>query len=144
MRIYLDNCCFNRPFDEQTQEQIYEETQAVLKIQEQIEKENFDLIWSYILDYENSLNPFENRKNEIFLWKSKSILEVEENNNILNIAESLAELNLKIKDALHIACALDSKCCYFLSTDKRLLNKNSFIENIEMLNPIDFINHFNI
>ena len=33
MRIYLDNCCFNRPYDDQSQLRISLETQAKLYIQ---------------------------------------------------------------------------------------------------------------
>ena len=32
MRIYLDNCCYNRPFDDQTQDRIHIESEAVLAI----------------------------------------------------------------------------------------------------------------
>ncbi len=32
MRIYLDNCCYNRPFDDQTQERIHLESEAILTI----------------------------------------------------------------------------------------------------------------
>ena len=33
LRVYLDNCCFNRPFDNQLQPRIRFETQAKLHIQ---------------------------------------------------------------------------------------------------------------
>ncbi|MFO7884916.1 MAG: hypothetical protein R6U68_08850 [Desulfobacteraceae bacterium] len=33
MKIYLDNCCFNRPFDDQTSLRIRLETEAKLDIQ---------------------------------------------------------------------------------------------------------------
>lgn len=32
MKIYLDNCCYNRPFDDQTQERIHLESEAMLTI----------------------------------------------------------------------------------------------------------------
>ena len=32
MNIYMDVCCLNRPFDDQTQDRIYIESEAVLKI----------------------------------------------------------------------------------------------------------------
>ena len=32
MRIYLDSCCYNRPFDDQTQERIHLESEAILTI----------------------------------------------------------------------------------------------------------------
>lgn len=33
MLIYLDNCCFNRPFDDQEQLRVRLETEAKLRIQ---------------------------------------------------------------------------------------------------------------
>mgnify|MGYP007025184338 CR=1 FL=1 len=32
MKIYLDNCCYNRPFDNQTHERIHLESEAILMI----------------------------------------------------------------------------------------------------------------
>lgn len=58
MLIYLDNCCFNRPFDDQKQIRIQIETEAKLFIQEEIANGNYRLAWSFMLDYENAANPF--------------------------------------------------------------------------------------
>ena len=58
IRLYLDNCCFNRPFDDQSQIRIRLEAEAKLKIQEEIRSGTFQLIWSYILDYnEDKISP---------------------------------------------------------------------------------------
>ena len=65
MLIYLDNCCFNRPFDDQLQIKIRLETEAKLVIQEGIKTGDYLLAWSYILDFENSENPFPERKETI-------------------------------------------------------------------------------
>ena len=43
MRIYLDNSCFNRPFDDQKQLRIKLETEAKLDIQRQISQRNLEL-----------------------------------------------------------------------------------------------------
>ena len=32
MKLYLDTCCYNRPFDDQTQERIHLESEAILTI----------------------------------------------------------------------------------------------------------------
>ena len=53
MKIYLDNCCFNRPFDDQKQIKIQVDTEAKLFIQTKILENELELVWSYILDYEN-------------------------------------------------------------------------------------------
>ncbi len=62
MKIYLDNCCYNRPYDDQTQIRISLETQAKLYIQDLVKNKKLDLVTSYILWYENSENPFIMRK----------------------------------------------------------------------------------
>lgn len=137
MKIYLDNCCFNRPFDDQTQLTIYLESQAKLYIQHQIINKEHELVWSYILEYENKQNPFEIRRNAIIEWKNIAGEIVVENQSILEFAERLLSKGIKAKDALHIASAVCSGCDYFITTDKRLLN--AVIKEIKICNPIDFI-----
>ena len=56
MRIYLDNCSYNRPYDDQSQMRIHLETQAKLHIQDMIRQEQIELVTSYILDFENDNN----------------------------------------------------------------------------------------
>jgi len=46
MRLYLDNCMFNRPFDDQSNIKILLETEAKLKIQENIRLGIHELAWS--------------------------------------------------------------------------------------------------
>lgn len=43
MLIYLDNCCFNCPFDDQSQLKIRLETEAKLDIQEKVKLGEFSL-----------------------------------------------------------------------------------------------------
>jgi len=44
-RIYLDNCCFNRPYDDQTNLNIYLEAEAKIFIQNEILNNTFELAW---------------------------------------------------------------------------------------------------
>ena len=89
MRIYLDNCCFNRPFDDQSKIRIMLEAEAKLKVQDDILKKKFELVWSYILEAENMANPFEERRNTIVDWREHAIMKVTENHTILNKAKNL-------------------------------------------------------
>ena len=59
MKVYMDNCCFNRPFDDQSQIRIRLEAKAKLFVQDKVREGQPQLVWSYVLDYENSANPFE-------------------------------------------------------------------------------------
>ena len=69
MLVYLDNCCYNRPFDEQKNVAIRLETDAKLFIQEQIRIGIIDLVWSFVMDYENGKNPFADKKERISYWR---------------------------------------------------------------------------
>lgn len=139
MKIYLDNCCYNRPFDDQTQMKIHLETQAKLYIQAKIKEGLYDLVWSYILDYENGKNPYKEKRQAISPWKKMASENVsEETEEILNFAEILNRRGIKTYDALHIACAAAAKCDFYLTTDKKLITAP--IKEISIINPIEFVN----
>jgi hypothetical protein len=72
MRIYLDNCRFNRPYDEQVYETIRLEAEAKLFVQEKIHNGAIGLVWSFMLDFENNANPYDNQKESIAEWKQIS------------------------------------------------------------------------
>lgn len=139
MKLYLDNCCFNRPFDDQSQLRIRLESEAKLKIQEEIRAGSFQLAWSYILDYENSKNPFQERKIRISGWRKYSYQNIDESVELLKIANSFNQMGLKKLDSLHIACAIQSNCYYFLTTDDKVLKRSNQISDIHVTDPIAFI-----
>jgi len=103
IRVYLDNCCFNRPFDDQNFLKIRLETEANLFVQSLIRAGQVSLAWSYVLDYENSANPCDERRLEIHRWKDLSVCQIDETPDVLEgmrdgIAKGLGPL-----DALHVS-----------------------------------------
>ncbi len=139
MRIYFDNCCFNRPFDDQSQLRIKLESEAKLRIQEEIQLDRLQLAWSYILDLENNINPYDERKKQIDKWKIYAKADVQESSKIIGKSRLLISKGLRKLDALHIACAIESKCDYFLTTDDKILNKVGLITEIKIIDPFGFI-----
>jgi predicted nucleic acid-binding protein len=140
MKIYLDHCAYNRPFDNQNNIKNQLETSAKLHIQEQIKKGKYDLVWSYMSDLENNNNPnIENRKT-IQLWEDIAKHKCKSSENILIRSNEIRRKGIRAKDALHIACALENKCEYFITTDLGLTNKK--IEEIQIINPIDFVRKY--
>jgi len=137
IRIYLDNCCFNRPYDDQNQLRIELETKSKLFVQNLIVDKKVDLVISYILELENSDNPFALRQTAIKDFFKYAVLNVEESNEIISVAQKIKQTGLKTKDSLHIACAIVAQCDYFLSTDDRLLKYQD--NKIRIINPINFI-----
>lgn len=140
MKIYLDNCCYNRPYDDQIILSIRLETEAKLHIQEIALNKRIDLVWSYILDFENRRNPYPEKKREISLWKEIAVTTVEPDDQIFSIAVHLQQEGLKPLDALHIACGIQAECHFFLTVDRGILRKSSVISDIIVLSPIDFLN----
>ena len=135
MRIYLDNCSFNRPFDNQEQARIRLEAEAKLCLQHHIREGGLELVWSYILDYENSANPFEERRETIAEWRSISRHDVSENTEVLALADRLQAEGFRSKDALHIACAVIAECKYFVTTDDEIIKRQSLVSQIILCDP---------
>jgi predicted nucleic acid-binding protein len=136
-RIYLDNCCFNRPYDDQAYLTIKLESEAKLFVQKEILLGTFELVWSYMMDFENSANPYDERRKTIGKWRAVAKADIEFSEEINETGRQLMKIGLKNKDALHIACALKGNCDYFLTTDKGVLNKQ--IDGISVINPLDFV-----
>lgn len=137
MKIYLDNCCYNRPFDNQEQIRIRLETEAKLHIQSDIRNGVYSLVWSYMLDSENDDNPYEERRNSISPWKNIAENYCSSSADILTTGQDIMKLGIRAKDALHIACARASNCDYLITTDNGLTNKN--VDGITIINPVDFV-----
>ncbi|MCL2880080.1 MAG: PIN domain protein [Treponema sp.] len=138
--IYLDNCTFNRPFDDQTFLRISLETQAKLYIQSLIKNKKIDLIYSYVNFYENFNNPFDNKKLSITEFSKNAKDFITENNNILLKANEIILCKIKPLDALHLSCAINAKVDYFITVDDGILRYNT--DEIQIFDPIDFIKYW--
>lgn len=144
MKIYLDVCCFNRPFDDQLKLRIKLETEAKLKIQVDVRAGLHQLVWSYLLDYENSKNPFQERREQIAAWRKYATDDIVEGNDIIHIASTANQRGIKKIDALHIACAIKAKADYFLTTDDGILTKLTRIQDLKVADPIGFIKEVSV
>ncbi|MEI8141101.1 MAG: PIN domain-containing protein [bacterium] len=139
MKIYLDNCCFNRPFDDQCQIRVRLESEAKLEVQARILHKELDLVWSYILDFENQANPFEERREAIEKWRLRAVIDIEETPGILAKANEFMLQGLRPKDALHLACATEAACDVLLTTDDAMLHFGKGRTAVQVMNPVDFI-----
>jgi hypothetical protein len=144
VRVYFDNCCFNRPFDDQRQTRVRLEAEAKLCIQEHIRGGSLELAWSYILDLKNGANPFEERRTTIAGWRPYATIDLEETATILQKANALVGCGLKAKDALHIACAVAGECTYFVTTDDAILRHGKDVPGITVLDPTAFVREMNL
>lgn len=130
MRIYLDNCCLQRPLDDQTQPRIRVEAEAVLAILASIQAGELSMLNSEALEYEVSRIPDDVRRNEVFavLALSNERLEIDDE------AEALAELferrGIAPMDAVHLALASTAKADFFGTCDDKLLRNSQSLSNL--------------
>ena len=139
IRVYLDNCAYNRPYDDQSQAKIELETQAKLKIQRMIKDQQIELASSYMSLYECGENPdpskaelitsFINQHSSVYV-SLKNQIAIEEK------AQEIMKTGIKFKDACHIASAITAKADYLISTDIRMLKYKT--DEIKLINPIEF------
>jgi predicted nucleic acid-binding protein len=137
LNIYLDNCCYNRPYDDQRQLSVEFETKAKLFIQNLIEEGRVSLTISYMSEFEAGDSPYEDRRIPIFRFFENAEHVVIETPGVLKIAKELERSGLKAHDAIHVSCAINAYCDYFFTVDKRLLKLND--SRIKMMNPTEFI-----
>ena len=123
MKVYLDCCAYNRPFDDQSNNITRIETEAKLVIQQMVKDNKLTLIWSDVLDYENFDNPFDERRDKIGEWALLASIKVEMNEVVYENAKIYMKNGLKQKDAAHIACAVYANGDYFITVDKKILNE---------------------
>lgn len=136
--IYLDTNIYNRPFDDQAQVRIRLETIAIFSILQRIKNGEFQLLWSFMIDYENSLNPHDDTRQEIAKMSSLAKSTILPDDNVLKSARVFEAQGVKARDALHLACALQGKSEYFLTCDDKLLRKGIHPE-LKVINPVRFI-----
>lgn len=140
MRVYLDMCCYNRPYDDQSQIKVSLETQAKLHIQDLIQKRRLELVTSYMLRYECGQNPYEMRRKAIMQFvdmHTMAYVGLERKGEIESIAREIMSTGVKFKDACHVASAIYAECEYFISTDMRLLKYRT--RKIKLVTPIEFV-----
>ena len=103
-----------------------------------IEAKVVELIGSSVLEYENSRNPYPIKQEAMNRYLQLAGLRQEVDETIHQRAEKLEQNGLKAIDALHIACAEAVDSDYFITCDRRLINRCSGL-TMRVTNPADFV-----
>ncbi len=142
MKVYLDVCCLNRPFDEQEQERIRLEAEAVLLILTRLKAGQWQWLSSEVIEDEIAQTPDPKRRKRLqylIMHAQDSFMLTE---NEVERAMELRSLGMGDMDALHLACAESGKADVFLTTDDKLLRRaNRLAEQLHILvdNPLNWL-----
>ena len=138
MRVYLDNCCYNRPFDDQAQIKVLLETLAKLDIQQQMRNGILEYAWSSVLDFEIKKSKFYDRASQILPWANGAAVNIRIDAAIRHRAKEFESSGLRPMDALHVACAESAECDWFFTTDRGILKKAKALTSMRIANPIEY------
>jgi predicted nucleic acid-binding protein len=145
MRIYFDNCCLQRPLDDQTQPRIRVESEAVLALLNVVQSGDIILLNSEALEYEMRQIPDTTRRNEFIAVLALAKERLELTDATVTLAEFLENKGIDPMDAVHLALASIAKADFFSSCDDKLLKKAQAITAyISHLIKVDFCNYFDI
>ena len=141
MTLYLDACCLNRLTDDQSQERVRNEAEAVERILRMIRDGQATWVSSVVLEIEISRNPDPDRRHDVAALLPFANEVIVPRPAEANRAAFLERLGFGAFDALHLACAEHGGVNVFLTTDDGLLHRarrHSHVLTIRVENPVSW------
>lgn len=140
LRLYLDCCCYNRPFDDLSDTRIQIENNAIIFFMNLALSNDCVILGSEILNIE-----IEEIKNLTKKFKVRKLYEIASEyiqctSEIEKFAEEICDrTSIRFMDSLHIASAEFGKADLFLTTDDKLIRmcKNISLRT-RVVNPAIF------
>ena len=142
MKIYLDVCCLNRPFDDQSQDRVRLEAEAVEIILRHVQDGDYDWVGSDVVEYELMQIQAPDRRRRILELVEYANESVAPDEDDFGRSRQLHGRGFKEIDSLHIACAEKSACEALLTTDDRMLRaaeRNKDVLQVRVMNPLTWL-----
>ncbi len=141
LKVYFDNCCYNRLFDDRSNIKNYLEREAVLIVMQKAFEKELEIIGSDILEIEISKIKNEDKRNDIEgVYQALIADSVKADSEIKERAVQIREAsNIRSFDSLHLASA-EAGADVLLTTDMKFLKGCRKIETrIKAENPVEFV-----
>ena len=142
MKLYFDNCCYNRPYDDQTQEKIHLEGEAILAIISKCDRNNDEIIGSPVVDLEIDQITDIEKKEKVKSFYDKTISwKIDYTENILKRVQELSgQTNIRTLDRFHLSFAEYSDADVLLTTDIKFEKACSKMDlKIKVINPLKYL-----
>lgn len=141
VRIYLDVCCLNRPFDDLRQERVRLEAEAILTILRRIEGGIWELVGGEMVDFEAGRMVDLERRQRVRALADLAAIKLPVDQAAKARAQEWIGQGLKPIDALHLACAEGAGVDVFLTTDDQILRviRRTGLARIRVNNPLPWL-----
>ena len=142
MRVYLDRCIYNRPFDDyHKSERVFIEAMVFYTLLHLVENGQIELVSSDALLYENDRTTDIERKTRVRSYLDRAIGFVELSDEIIERAKAIESLGFKSIDALHISMAERGTSEYFVTCDDAIIKKAKAVHDrlkVRVLGVLEF------
>lgn len=141
MRLYFDCCCYNRPFDDQSQQRIHDESEAILSLMNRCLAVRGTILGSAVLRLEiDGIGDTVKREKVRHLYRAVNE-DVGYTSMVRQRAEEICQHSaIHEMDALHISIAEMGRTDVFLTTDARLIRScRSISLRVRVMNPVSYL-----
>jgi len=142
MKIYLDVCCLNRPFDDTAQPRVAMEASAVGELLEMIESSRLTDYASEMSIIEIERIPDAERRRKVLslLPPSERIMSL--NADVLDWADRIMAIGFHLADAVHLSAARQLGIDVFVTTDdklRKLAKRHAGRLGLRVIDPVTFL-----
>jgi len=136
-----DNCCYNRPFDDQTQERIHLESEAILTVLKMGQMKKVIIVGSEILELEINRMIDENKKRKVLDLYKVADMQIFYTDKIRKrSADIMSVSKIRTFDSLHIAAAEEANADVLLTTDDKFEKMAEKLDlKTRVVNPLRFV-----
>ena len=141
MKIYLDNCCYCRPYDGHAQNRVRQEARAVLDAVEFCKTAGHGIVGSPVVtkEMEKIRDGVKLEKVQKF-YRNAANYRVATTPAIISRAQTFQAQGLKIADSYHLACAEAADADYLLTTDDDFERISAKMDlTVKVINPLNFL-----
>ena len=141
MRLYFDCCCYNRPFDDQSQQRIHDESEAILSLMNRCSAVRGTILGSAVLRLEiDRIGDTVKREKVRHLYRAVNE-DVGYTPEIRQRAEEIRQHSvIHEMDALHLSSAEAGHADVLLTTDARLIRScRSVSLRVRVVNPVSYL-----
>jgi predicted nucleic acid-binding protein len=136
----MDTCCYKRPFDDQTQDRIYLETEIILSIIAKCDRGEWVLLSSEVLEYEFSNDKDAERGQYMIALYCDNSNVFPLTDDIKRRAHELQTYGVKLLDSLHLATAEYANADVLLTVDDQFFNSAKRADSkIKVIRPKEFM-----